>query len=78
MWHFADLPQMWHFADLRFEEPIFFVIYGFVVCGFAIFGPKRFCELKASASLPFLLTNIAYNATIQNCTKRKKYFTTVL
>jgi hypothetical protein len=35
--YFADLPQMWHLGDLRFAEPIFFVICGGVICGFAIF-----------------------------------------
>jgi hypothetical protein len=57
---------MWDFADLRFSDPFFFVIYGFVICGFAI------CRLKTSASPQiqlFLLTNIAYDALIQICTK---------
>ncbi len=35
------LPQMWHFVDLRFADHIFFAI-----CGFAIFGPSLFADMK--------------------------------
>jgi hypothetical protein len=41
---------MCHFADLRFADPIFFVIGGFVICEFAICRSMHFCGLKTFAS----------------------------
>jgi hypothetical protein len=69
---------MWHFAYFQFADPMFFVICGFVIYGFAICGPKFFCCIKTSASpqmhtfSPFPHNNVAYNALIQICTVQIK------
>jgi hypothetical protein len=50
---------MWHFADLRFADPKLFVIFGFVIGGFADLKLPKVCKY-----ILFLLTNIAYKALI--------------